>query len=40
VLDDETRRFLAECQRADNPFPDIDYRIFAAREGALVAAPA
>jgi 1,4-alpha-glucan branching enzyme len=36
-LDDETRRFLAECQRADNPFPEIDYRVFAAREGAVAA---
>jgi 1,4-alpha-glucan branching enzyme len=40
ALDDATRRFLAECQRADNPFPDIDYRVFAAREGAVVGAPA
>ena len=39
-LDDETRRFLAECERADNPFPDIDYRIFAAREGVVPAVPA
>jgi 1,4-alpha-glucan branching enzyme len=31
-LDDETRRFLAECQHADNPFPDVDYRVFASRE--------
>jgi 1,4-alpha-glucan branching enzyme len=40
ALDEETRRFLDECQRADNPFPDIDYRVFAARERAVVAAPA
>ncbi|HEY3111786.1 MAG TPA: 1,4-alpha-glucan branching protein domain-containing protein [Chloroflexota bacterium] len=39
-LDDETRRFLAECERGDNPFPDIDYRVFAARERIAPAVPA
>jgi 1,4-alpha-glucan branching enzyme len=37
AVDDETRRFLAECERDDNPFPDIDYRVFAAREGSVPA---
>jgi len=37
-MDDETERFLRTCQKADNPFPDIDYRVFANREG-RVAAP-
>jgi 1,4-alpha-glucan branching enzyme len=37
-LDGETERFLRTCQRDDNPFPDIDYRAFANREG-RVAAP-
>ncbi len=32
-IDDETRRFLKVCQIADNPFPTIDYRVFARREG-------
>src|SRR5206468_480779 len=32
-VDEETERFLRTCQRADNPFPDIDYRAFANREG-------
>lgn len=30
-LDPETRGFLHTCQRADNPFPDLDYRAFAPR---------
>jgi 1,4-alpha-glucan branching enzyme len=37
-MDPETERFLRTCQVADNPFPDIDYRSFANREG-RVAAP-
>jgi 1,4-alpha-glucan branching enzyme len=40
VLDEATRTFLAECQRADNPFPDVDYRVFAAREGKVAYAAA
>jgi 1,4-alpha-glucan branching enzyme len=33
ALDEEDRAFLQECQRLDNPFLNIDYRLFAAREG-------
>jgi 1,4-alpha-glucan branching enzyme len=36
-MDDEMVRFLRTCQRADNPFPDIDYRVFANREGKVRA---
>jgi 1,4-alpha-glucan branching enzyme len=32
-LDGESEQFLRSCQRADNPFKQIDYRAFAAREG-------
>jgi 1,4-alpha-glucan branching enzyme len=31
-LTDEDRRYLEEVQRADNPFPLIDYRAFRQRE--------
>ncbi len=33
-LQDSDRRFLENVQQLDNPFPEIDYRVFAAREGA------
>ena len=33
-IGDEERRFLHQAQELDNPFPDIDYRDFQAREGA------
>ncbi|MGC8874909.1 MAG: glycoside hydrolase family 57 protein [Chloroflexia bacterium] len=32
-LDDADRAYLQECQRLDNPFFNLDYRVFAAREG-------
>lgn len=32
-LDDADRDYLQECQRLDNPFLNLDYRVFAAREG-------
>ena len=31
-LDGQTRRFLAMLEEVDNPFPDVDYLSFAARE--------
>lgn len=33
TLDDEDRLFLQECQYLDNPFLNVDYRVFAEREG-------
>ncbi len=33
VRDEKDRDFLQECQRLDNPFLNIDYRLFAEREG-------
>jgi 1,4-alpha-glucan branching enzyme len=32
-LSEEDRRFLQGLKERDNPFPDIDYRVFAARQG-------
>ncbi len=32
-LDGADRDYLQECQRLDNPFMNLDYRVFAAREG-------
>jgi len=32
-LDDDDRVYLQECQHLDNPFLNMDYRVFAAREG-------
>ena len=32
-LDEEGRKFLQGLKERDNPFPDIDYRVFAARQG-------
>lgn len=33
VVTDENRLFLEELSERDNPFPTIDYRVFAARQG-------
>ena len=33
TVTDENRNFLAELGERDNPFPAIDYRVFAARQG-------
>ncbi|MBI3914110.1 MAG: DUF1957 domain-containing protein, partial [Chloroflexi bacterium] len=33
-LSDSDRRFLDNVAQLDNPFPNLDYRVFAAREGA------
>ncbi len=32
-LSEEDRKFLLGLKERDNPFPDIDYRVFAARQG-------
>lgn len=32
-LNEGDRQFLASLKERDNPFPDIDYRVFAARQG-------
>jgi 1,4-alpha-glucan branching enzyme len=32
-LDEDDRAYLQECQHLDNPFLNVDYRLFAAREG-------
>jgi len=32
-LDDEAKRVLAKIRERDNPFPEINYREFAARQG-------
>ena len=32
-LVEEQRKFLAGLKERDNPFPDVDYRVFAARQG-------
>jgi len=38
-LDDEAKRFLAKVAERDNPFPNIDYRDFAARQGDAAPLP-
>lgn len=32
-LSDESRKYLASLEDMDNPFPAVDYRVFAARQG-------
>ena len=29
--------FLTSLEERDNPFPDVDYRVFAARQGSAAA---
>jgi 1,4-alpha-glucan branching enzyme len=36
-LSDETRAFLRTIEEQDNPFPAIDYRVFAPRQGSAAA---
>ncbi len=35
--DGDAATYVAECERADNPFPDIDPRLFVARQGRAAA---
>lgn len=39
VLDEEDRNFFRECLRLDNPFLNMDYRLFADRESSPVDRP-
>lgn len=38
-LDDAARQFLEKIVERDNPFPDIDYRVFAERQGQAAPIP-
>jgi 1,4-alpha-glucan branching enzyme len=38
-IDSAGRAFLASLAERDNPFPSIDYRVFAARQGSAAPAP-
>ncbi len=35
ALDEDERAYLQKCQHLDNPFLNVDYRLFAAREGQM-----
>ncbi|MDP9368372.1 MAG: DUF1957 domain-containing protein, partial [Chloroflexota bacterium] len=39
-LDQQGQQFLASLAERDNPFPAVDYRVFAARQGSAAAMPA
>lgn len=39
-LDDQGRKFLASLSERDNPFPTVDYRVFAERQGRASHVPA